>query len=117
MQQLNDLFAEKNEMITKGQILEAVEKFFAADARTVDFTGSKANGIKEIIEVQGKMIDAIQKVNEITLHRVGVGNDVTFAEFILDFDMKDGSKIHWHEIIYSVWKNGKVVFEEYFKAL
>ena len=114
---MNELFVEKNEMITKGQILEAVEKFFAADARTVDFTGSKANGKEEILEDQKKMIELIQKVNEITLHRVGVGDNVTFAEFTLDFDMKDGSKIHWHEIIYSVWKNGKIVFEEYFKAL
>ena len=35
MKQLNDLLAEKNEMITKGQILEAIEKFFVADARTL----------------------------------------------------------------------------------
>ena len=116
MKQLKDLLAEKNEMVTKGQIPEAVEKFFAADARTVDFTGRKDNGKENILAEQRQMIGMVENVNEISVHRVGVGDDVTFAEFIIDLDMKDGSKIYWHEIIYSVWKNGKIVFEEYYKA-
>lgn len=78
MKNLNELLAEKNEMITKGQILEAIEKFFAADARTVDFTGRKANSKQEAIDGQKKTVELIEKVNEISVHRVGVGNDVTF---------------------------------------
>ena len=117
MKELKELFAEKNEMVTKGQILEAVEKFFAADARTVDFNGVKGNGKKDIIAIQKEMVEMIEKVNEISLHRVGLGDDVTFAEFIIDLNLKDGTKIYWHEIICSVWKNGKIVFEEYFKGL
>jgi ketosteroid isomerase-like protein len=117
MKELKELFAEKNEMVTKGQILEAVEKFFATDARTVDFNGQKGNGKQDIIAIQKQMVGMIEKVNEISLHRVGVGDDVTFAEFIIDLNFKDGTKIYWHEIIYSVWKNGKIVYEEYFKGL
>jgi hypothetical protein len=117
MKQLKDLVAEKNEMVTKGQILEAIEKFFAADAKTVDFTGRKANSKQEAIDGQRKTVELIEKVNEISVHRVGVGDDSTFAEFIFDLDLKDGTKIYWHEIIYSVWKNGKIVYEEYFKGL
>jgi hypothetical protein len=48
---------------------------------------------------------------------VGVGDDTTFAEFVFDLDLKDGTKILWHEIIQSVWKNGKIVREEYYKGL
>ena len=117
MKQLKDLVAEKNEMITKGQILEAIEKYFAPDAKIVDFTGRLGNGKEDIIAGQKKTVELIEKVNEISVHRVGVGDDVTFAEFIFDIDLKDGSKIYWHEIIYSVWKDGKIVYEEYFKGL
>ena len=117
MKQLKDLVAEKNEIVTKGQILEAIEKYFAADAKTVDFTGRMGNGKEDIIEGQKKTVELIEKVNEISVHRVGVGDDVTFAEFIFDLDLKDGSKIYWHEIIYSIWKNGKIVYEEYYKGL
>jgi hypothetical protein len=117
MKNLKELVSEKNEMVTNGQILEAIEKFFAADARTVDFTGRKANSKQEAIDGQKQTVELIEKVNEISVHRVGVGDDVTFAEFIFDLDMKDGTKILWHEIIYSVWKNGMIVFEEYYKGL
>ena len=117
MKQLKDLVAEKNEMVTKGQILEAIEKFFAADAKTVDFTGRTANSKEEAIEGQKKTVELIKTVNEISVHRVAVGDDVTFSEFIFDLDLKDGSKIYWHEIIQSIWKNGKIVREEYYKGL
>ena len=117
MKNLKELVAERNEMVTKGQILQAIEKFFATDARTVDFTGRKANGKQEAIDGQKKTVELIEKVNEISVHRVGTGDDVTFAEFIIDLNFKDGTKIYWHEIIYSVWKNGKIVYEEYFKGL
>jgi hypothetical protein len=117
MKQLKDLVAEKNEMVTKGQILEAIEEFFAPDAKTVDFTGRKANSKQEAIDGQKQTVKLIEKVNEISVHRVGVGDDATFAEFIFDIDLKDGNKIYWHEIIYSVWKNGKIIYEEYFKGL
>ncbi|HSZ86092.1 MAG TPA: hypothetical protein VK787_08685 [Puia sp.] len=114
---MNELLAEKNEMITRGQILEAIEKFFAPDVKTVDFTGRTASSKQEAIDGQKQTVELIEKVNEISVHRVGVGDDVTFAEFIFDIDLKDGNKILWHEIIQSVWKNGKIIREEYYKGL
>ena len=117
MKHLNELFAEKNQMVLKGQIVEAVEKFFSDDVKTVDFTGKKANNKMESLEGQKMTVEAIKKVNEISLHHVAVGDNVTFAEFIFDFDLKDGSRLYWHEIILSEWKNGKIVYEEYYKAL
>jgi len=62
-------------------------------------------------------LGGIAKVNGITLHHTLVGDGVTASEFTFDFDMKDGSKIYWHEIIRRVWNtDGLVVQEEYFNA-
>jgi len=113
---LAQLLAEKNAMIVKGLIVEASEKFFADNTKTVDFTGTKTNGKPEHTQGMKDFVGSIAKVNEITLHRSGVGEGVTFAEFTFDFNMKDGSKIHWHEIIMSVWENGLITFEEYFQG-
>ncbi len=52
--------------------------------------------------------------NEITLHYAVAGDDVSMSEYTFNFDMKDGSNILWHEIIRRVWKDGKVVDEQYF---
>jgi hypothetical protein len=59
-------------------------------------------------------LGGIAKVNGITLHNVGIGDNVSFSEFTFDFDMKDNSKILWHEVIRRIWKDGKVIEESYF---
>jgi hypothetical protein len=117
MKQLNELAAEKNALTEKGQFVDAIEKFFAADAKTVDFSGAKVNGKDAILKGQKKTVESIAKVNQITLLSSGVGDEVSYAEFIFDFETKDGTHIKWHEVILSKWKNGHIVHEEYYKGL
>ena len=110
------LFNEKNEMIVKGQIVEASEKFYAEKTKTIDFTGTITNGKAEHTQTMKNFVGSIAKVNEITLLKTGIGDDVTFAEFIFSFNMKDGSMIYWHEILESKWKDGLIIEEQYFKG-
>lgn len=115
-QSLNEIFSAKNEMVKKGQIVEATEKYFASNARTFDFDGTVTNGKSEMLAKMQGFASAIAKVNGIQLHHASLSGDVSFAEFLFDFDMKDGSKILWHEILRTVWQNGQIVEEQYFKA-
>jgi len=115
-QSLNEIFSAKNEMVKKGQIVEATEKYFAPNAKTVDFDGTVTSGKTEMLAKMQEFAGAISKVNRIALHHASVNSDVSFAEFTFDFDMKDGSKILWHEIIRTVWQNGQIVEEQYFKS-
>ncbi len=69
-----------------------------------------------VIKMEG-FVAGIGKVNGITLHHSIVERNVSASEFTFDFDMKDGSKIYWHEIIRRIWNDeGKVIQEEYFNA-
>ena len=113
---LNEIFSAKNEMVKKGQIVEATEKFFASNAKTIDFDGTVTNGKSEMITKMQGFAGSIAKVNGITLHNASLNEDVSFAEFTFDFDMKDGSKVSWHEILRTIWQNGQIVEEQYFKA-
>ncbi len=115
-QNLTEIVAAKNAMVLKGQIVEATEKYFANDVTTRDFDGTITSDKNAMVAKMQGFAGAIAKVNGITLHRSVNNGEVSFAEFTFDFDMKDGSHILWHEIIRSVWKNGEVVNEEYFKA-
>jgi hypothetical protein len=115
-QGLATLFDEKNQMIVMAQLAEARKKFYADKVKVTDFDGTVVNSKKEFIETREKFVDSIAKVHEITLLKSAVGEDVTFAEFIFDFEMGDGSRIRWHEIIESKWKDGLVVEEQYFKG-
>ncbi|MEQ6117989.1 hypothetical protein [Reichenbachiella sp. MALMAid0571] len=115
-QSLNEILSAKNEMVKKGQIVEATEKYFAPHAKTIDFDGTVTNNKSEMVTKMQGFAGAIAKVNGITLHHSSINGDISFAEFTFDFDMKDGSKILWHEILRTVWQNGQIVEEQYFKA-
>lgn len=113
---LIEILSAKNEMVKKGQIVEATEKYFASNVKTIDFDGTQTNGKSEMLTKMQGFAGAIAKVNGITLHHAALTGNVSFAEFTFDFDMKDGSKILWHEILRTVWQNGQIVKEQYFKA-
>lgn len=115
-QSLNEIFSAKNELVKKGQIVAATEKYFASNAKTIDFDGTITHNKSEMVAKMQNFAGAIAKVNSITLHHSSVNGDVSFAEFTFNFDMKDGSNILWHEILRTVWQNGQIIEEQYFKS-
>ncbi len=104
-------------IVSQGAIVDAVKEFFADNANTSDYGNGKTHGKQEMLAKMEGFAGAIAKVNGITHHNSIVDGNVSASEFTFDFDMKDGSKIYWHEIIRRTWNaEGKVVEEEYFNA-
>ena len=109
-----NLNTELNALVLKGDMITAVTNYFADDSRTLDHTGTIIeNKAGHLAKMEG-FLGGIAKVNGITLHHVVAGEDISFSEFTFDFDMKDGSKILWHEILRRIWKDGKIIEESYF---
>lgn len=115
-QSLNEILSDKNELVKQGRIVEATEKYFAPNAKTIDFDGTVTNDKAAMISKMQDFAGAISNVNGITLHHTSLNDNISFSEFTFDFDMKDGSKILWHEIMRTVWENGRIKEEQYFKA-
>ena len=104
-------------IVSQGAIVDAVKEFFADHANTSDYGNGGTTGKAEMISKMEGFAGAIAKVNGITHHHSIVDGNVSASEFTFDFDMKDGSKIYWHEIIRRIWNDeGKVTHEEYFNA-
>ena len=104
-------------IVRQGAIVDAVKEFFADNATTSDYGGGTTNKKSEMIQKMEGFVNSIEKVNGITQHQSIVDGNVSASEFTFDFDMKDGNKIYWHEIIRRVWNDeGKVIEEEYFNA-
>jgi len=104
-------------IVSQGAIVDAVKEFFADNANTSDYGNGGTTGKAEMISKMEGFAGAIATVNGITLHHSIVDQNVSASEFTFDFDMKDGSKIYWHEIIRRIWNDdGKVIQEEYFNA-
>ena len=104
-------------IVAQGAIVDAVKEFFADEAITSDYGNGGTKGKLEMIAKMEGFAGAITKVNGITLHHSIVDGNISASEFTFDFNMKDDSKIYWHEIIRRVWSDeGKVIHEEYFNA-
>jgi hypothetical protein len=108
---------EMDALVGKGGIVDAVKQFFDEQATTSDYNAITTTNKPQMVAKMETFLAAIAKVNGITHHHTLVDGNVSASEFTFDFDMKDGSKIYWHEIIRRVWNDqGKVLQEEYFNA-
>ncbi|MDN3507365.1 MAG: hypothetical protein P0S94_00425 [Simkaniaceae bacterium] len=110
------LVTEMDELVSKGEIVAAIQQFFSDQANTSDYGEVKTDTKAQMVEKIEGFLGAIATVNGITHHHTIASGNLSASEFTFDFDMKDGSKIYWHEIIKRVWDNGKVIREEYFNA-
>ena len=113
---LDELSNAMNEMVTNGQLVEAAEKYYAPNIRTVEFDGRVTEGKQEAMKKLNDFVSSIQKVNEIALVRSASGDNASFSEFRLNIEMKDGSVLDLYEIVRSLWENGQVTEERYFKG-
>ncbi len=108
---------EMDALVAQGAIVNAVENFFADQANTADYNNITTANKAQMIQKMEGFVGSIANVNGITHHHTIASQNVSASEFTFDFDMKDGSKVLWHEIIRRVWNDeGKVISEEYFKA-
>lgn len=115
--EIKSLAAQMDSIVTKGAIVDAVKQFFAENATTSDYNGLATRNKQQMVEKMEGFAGAIAQVNGITHHHTIVDGNVSASEFTFDFNMKDDSKIYWHEIIRRVWNDkGKVIQEEYFNA-
>ncbi len=113
---LSNTVAALNEKVLKGEILDVVKMHFAENSATTDFDGTVMTGKAAHIAKMEGFLGGIATVNGITLHHSATEGNVSFTEYTFDFDMKDGSKILWHEVIRRVWENDLIVAEQYFKG-
>lgn len=104
-------------MVSRGEILDAVDQFFSPKVITSDYGGVTTADKEAMVQKMQDFLGSIADVKDITHHRSIIEGNNSASEFTFDFDMKDGSKIHWHEIIRRVWsQDGLVIQEDYFSA-
>ena len=104
-------------LVAQGAIVDAVKSFFASESKTADYNDVVTKSKDQMIEKMEGFVGAIAQVNGINHHRTLIDGYASASEFTFDFDMKDGSKILWHEIIRRIWnEDGQVIEEEYFNA-
>ena len=101
------------DMLDKGQFVEGMEEFYADDAVNEESTGVIIKGKQAIIDNEKSVLEQVAQYHGIKVKSIGVGEDdgsgngVTFAEYSLAVDMKDGSKFNPDQVQVMRWENGK----------
>ena len=104
-------------LVAKGAVVDAVSNYFAENASTSDYGNVSTSNKRQMVEKMEGFTGAIEQINNITHHHTILDGNLSASEFTFDFDMKDGSKVYWHEIIRREWDDeGKVIRESYFNA-
>ena len=108
------------ELLKKGQFVEGMEQFYVDDAINEEPTGVTIQGKQAITENEKKFLQQVKTYHGIEIKAVGVGEDdgkgkgVTFAEYKLSVDMKDGGKFNPDQVQVTRWKKTKAVHTKFY---
>ena len=116
MEDLKQLETKLNGLIAKGEMIQAVEAYYADNCIFQEGNNQpRTGGKKGQLEYLGAFFKTVTKVNGIKLHSQAIGDDVTKSEWTFDLSTT-GGPILWNEVLCRIWKNGKVVSEKFYTA-
>jgi predicted flap endonuclease-1-like 5' DNA nuclease len=102
-----------DELVSKGQIIEAFDYYFADNVTTRSENGEHTTSKKQKRDWLTSFFNEMSSVDEIILHDHFTEEDSSHSKFTFVFTNRSGEKLRWHEIISRKWKDGKVVDEFY----
>ncbi|MFG0257672.1 MAG: hypothetical protein ACF8GE_07205 [Phycisphaerales bacterium JB043] len=108
------------EQLKQGEFVKGMEDFYADDAVNEEADGTKVVGKATIIANEKNILAGVAAYHGITVHSAGVGDDdgngngVTFAEYELSVDMKDGSTFNPKQVQVTRWRNGKAAHIKFY---
>jgi hypothetical protein len=101
------------EGLNDGKFVEGMEEFYADDVVNEEPTGARTEGKALIIENERALLEGVAEYHGIEIKSFGAGEDdgagngVTFAEYRLSVDMKDGTKFNPDQVQVTRWENGQ----------
>ena len=110
---LLDMTKRMIEGLKEGKFVEGMEEFYADDVVNEEPTGVKTEGKAVVIENEKRTLERVAAYHGIEIRSIGVGEDdgkgngVSFAEYKLSVDMKDGSKFNPDQVQVTRWQGGK----------
>ena len=113
--EITRLNGELNAMTGKGEILDALGKYYAEDCTFQEGNGEPRVGRAAQHAHLSAFFSTLKSFNGATLHSTGIGEGVSLSEWTFDMTGPDGP-ILWNEILVRRWKDGKVVSERFYTA-
>ncbi len=107
------------DQIVAGDFITGMETFYAADAVNEEASGATVVGRDNIIANEKTFLEGVAAYNGCTVHAVGSqeegdGNGVTFAQYDLSVDLKDGKTFNPKQVQVTRWEKGEAKHIRFF---
>ncbi|MEM7234142.1 MAG: hypothetical protein AAF517_18335, partial [Planctomycetota bacterium] len=113
MSTLHDALNELDAMTVRGDILPALEKFYAGACTFEEPDGSRRESRQAQHDHLSGFFASLKSFDGATLHGHAVGDDLTMSEFTFEMTSGEGEKIVWNEILVRRWSGGQVSSEKF----
>jgi hypothetical protein len=98
----------------EGRILDAMAEFYADDVVMEEPAYGKTVGLTANIEREEKFVASVKEFKNFQALKVGVGEDVSLYENVMDWVDVDGNEVHVEQVAVAQWKAGKIVRERFY---
>lgn len=112
LERIQDLY----DRMSKGQMMEAFEDYYAEDVQVIEATGEVRDGKAAQREAVNQWRGGIKE-----MHNIGNGKPMsneasgqTSIESWVDATFKDGNRMKMEEVCVQNWKDGKIVKERFY---
>lgn len=101
--------------IRSGQIMEAMEEFYADDVVMTEPMYGATSGLKANLERERKFVDSVAEFKNFEAPVVAVDGDTSIYENVMDWVGTDGKNYHVEQVVVARWNDdGKIVHERFY---
>jgi hypothetical protein len=114
MSELAELDAAFNRLILAGRSEQAIERFYAEDARLQENLEPEVIGKQAILARERAFAVKVERSSPPVLHASAVGDGVSFSEWTWDMTLEGGVRVMLNEVARRQWRAGKITHERFY---
>lgn len=103
-----------NTMLLGGELLAAFDRFYADDVDMQENADPPTLGKAANRERELQFLANAEQVHEVSLVSAGIGDGVTFSEWVFDITFKGGFRARTAQVAVRRWRDGLIVHERFY---
>ncbi|NNF26718.1 MAG: nuclear transport factor 2 family protein [Gemmatimonadetes bacterium] len=100
--------------VRQGRIMDAMKEFYAPDVVMEEPAHGATVGLEANLEREQQFLNSVKEFRNFQAKNVGVGDNVSFYENVIDWVDVDGNEVHVEQTAVAEWKDGKIVKERFY---
>jgi len=103
-------------LLGEGKFLEAMDEFLADDVVLQEGLEEPKVGKAHCMALEAKVLEDVAVFGGYTVSSIGIGENATFYQAIMDYTLKDGTRVIVDQCVADKWRDGKIVSQRFYQA-